>query len=60
MNICDSVKACGTVRDKPVAGCELEDKKPVSQVGMEQSLQFSTDGTLTLTYKGAMDKSTGA
>uniref|UniRef100_A0A673MU85 Cation-independent mannose-6-phosphate receptor-like n=1 Tax=Sinocyclocheilus rhinocerous TaxID=307959 RepID=A0A673MU85_9TELE len=59
VNICDSVKACGTVRDKPVAGCELEDKKPVSQVGMERSLQFSTDGTLTLTYKGALDKSSG-
>uniref|UniRef100_A0A8C2E6T2 Insulin-like growth factor 2 receptor n=1 Tax=Cyprinus carpio TaxID=7962 RepID=A0A8C2E6T2_CYPCA len=57
VNICDSVKACGTVRDKPVAGCELEDKKPVSQVGVERSLQFSTDGTLTLTYKGALDKS---
>uniref|UniRef100_A0A672Q5X8 Cation-independent mannose-6-phosphate receptor-like n=1 Tax=Sinocyclocheilus grahami TaxID=75366 RepID=A0A672Q5X8_SINGR len=59
VNICDSVKACGTVRDKPVAGCELEEKKPVSQVGMERSLQFSTDGTLTLTYKGALDKSSG-
>lgn len=59
VNICDSVKACGTVRDKPVAGCELEDKKPVSQVGGERSLQFSTDGALTLTYKGAMDKQTG-
>uniref|UniRef100_A0A8C1XSQ9 Insulin-like growth factor 2 receptor n=1 Tax=Cyprinus carpio TaxID=7962 RepID=A0A8C1XSQ9_CYPCA len=59
VNICDSVKACGTVRDKPVAGCELEDKKPVSQVGVERSLQFSTDGTLTLTYKGALDKSSG-
>jgi len=43
-----------------VSGCELEDKKPVSQVGVEQSLQFSTDGALTLTYKGAMDIPTGA
>uniref|UniRef100_A0A8C1GAT4 Insulin-like growth factor 2 receptor n=1 Tax=Cyprinus carpio TaxID=7962 RepID=A0A8C1GAT4_CYPCA len=59
VNICGSVKECGTVRNKPVSGCELEDKKPVSQVGAEQSLQFSTDGTLTLTYKGVLDKQTG-
>uniref|UniRef100_A0A8C1I7W5 Insulin-like growth factor 2 receptor n=1 Tax=Cyprinus carpio TaxID=7962 RepID=A0A8C1I7W5_CYPCA len=58
VNICGSVKECGTVRNKPVSGCELEDKKPVSQVGAEQSLQFSTDGTLTLTYKGVLDKQT--
>ncbi|XP_056125524.1 cation-independent mannose-6-phosphate receptor [Rhinichthys klamathensis goyatoka] len=59
VNICGPVKECGTVRDKPVSGCELEDKKPVSQVGVEQSLQFSTDGALTLTYKGVMDIPTG-
>uniref|UniRef100_A0A8C2IXB6 Insulin-like growth factor 2 receptor n=1 Tax=Cyprinus carpio TaxID=7962 RepID=A0A8C2IXB6_CYPCA len=59
VNICGSMKECGTVRNKPVSGCELEDKKPVSQVGAEQSLQFSTDGTLTLTYKGVLDKQTG-
>ncbi|KAI2652218.1 Cation-independent mannose-6-phosphate receptor [Labeo rohita] len=50
---------CGTVRDKPVYGCVLEDKKPASQVGVEQLLQFSTDGALTLTYKGVLDKPTG-
>ncbi|XP_052442128.1 cation-independent mannose-6-phosphate receptor [Carassius gibelio] len=59
VNICDSVKVCGTVGDKPVAGCNLEDKKPVSQVGVERSLQFSTDGTLTLKYKGVLDISSG-
>ncbi|XP_016120862.1 cation-independent mannose-6-phosphate receptor-like, partial [Sinocyclocheilus grahami] len=59
VNICGSVKECGTVRNKSVSGCELEDKKPVSQVGVEQNLQFSTVGSLTLTYKGVLDKKTG-
>ncbi|XP_050994418.1 LOW QUALITY PROTEIN: cation-independent mannose-6-phosphate receptor [Labeo rohita] len=59
VNICSPVKECGTVRDKPVYGCVLEDKKPASQVGVEQLLQFSTDGALTLTYKGVLDKPTG-
>lgn len=50
---------CGTADGKPVAGCEIEDGKSVSQVGIEQSLQFSTDGSLTLTYKGGLDIQTG-
>lgn len=59
VNICDSVDKCGTLNDKPVAGCEIDEGKPVSQVGGQRSLQFSTDGSLTLTYKGSLDTSTG-
>lgn len=42
-----------------MAGCELEDGHPSSPVGVEKSLQYSTDGLLQLTYKGALDKPTG-
>ncbi|KAG5846630.1 hypothetical protein ANANG_G00117010 [Anguilla anguilla] len=42
-----------------MAGCEIENGKPVGAVGVEKSLQFSTDGVLTLTYKGALDTPTG-
>lgn len=59
VNICGPVKDCETAGSKNVSGCELEDQKPVSQVGVERSLQFSTDGALTLTYKGVMDRPTG-
>lgn len=41
------------------AGCELENGVPLSQVGGERSLQYSTSGLLTLTYKGQLDKPTG-
>uniref|UniRef100_W5NFE2 Insulin-like growth factor 2 receptor n=1 Tax=Lepisosteus oculatus TaxID=7918 RepID=W5NFE2_LEPOC len=57
VNICDSLDECGT--DKPAAGCEIEDGKPLGPVGVTKSLQFSTEGLLTLTYKGDLDVATG-
>lgn len=41
------------------AGCELEDGRPLSPVGVEKTLQYSTDGLLKLTYKGPLDNPTG-
>ncbi|XP_056150610.1 cation-independent mannose-6-phosphate receptor [Lampris incognitus] len=55
VNICEDVPACG----KGVAGCELEGEQPVGPVGVQKSLQYSTDGLLTLTYRGYLDKPTG-
>ncbi|KAF7662089.1 hypothetical protein LDENG_00246530 [Lucifuga dentata] len=54
LNICSDVEGCG----EGVAGCELEDGRAVSTVGVERILQYSTDGLLTLTYKGDLDKPT--
>uniref|UniRef100_A0A3Q1JC88 Uncharacterized protein n=1 Tax=Anabas testudineus TaxID=64144 RepID=A0A3Q1JC88_ANATE len=51
VNICSDVEQCGT----GMAGCELENGSPTSPVGVEKSLQYSTDGLLQLTYKGALD-----
>ncbi|XP_077408147.1 cation-independent mannose-6-phosphate receptor [Vanacampus margaritifer] len=54
VNICSDVADCG----KGMAGCELEDGNPISPVGVEKTLQYSTDGLLKLTYKGLLDDST--
>uniref|UniRef100_A0A3Q3MKC2 Insulin-like growth factor 2 receptor n=1 Tax=Mastacembelus armatus TaxID=205130 RepID=A0A3Q3MKC2_9TELE len=55
VNICSDVAECG----RGMAGCELEDGHPSSQVGVEKTVQYSTDGLLQLTYKGTLDDSTG-
>ncbi|XP_068609541.1 cation-independent mannose-6-phosphate receptor [Brachionichthys hirsutus] len=54
VNICSDVTECG----QGMAGCELEDGHPVSPVGVEKTLLYSTDGLLKLTYKGALDNPT--
>ncbi|KAM6964907.1 cation-independent mannose-6-phosphate receptor [Aplochiton taeniatus] len=59
VNICGSVSACGP---KAAAGCEIENSKPIGAVGLDgeaRSLQYSTDGQLTLTYKGDLDAASG-
>ncbi|KAI4800605.1 hypothetical protein KUCAC02_009599, partial [Chaenocephalus aceratus] len=48
VNICADVTECG----KGIAGCELEDGRALSPVGVEKTLQYSTNGLLQLTYKG--------
>ncbi|KAB5540056.1 hypothetical protein PHYPO_G00096970 [Pangasianodon hypophthalmus] len=58
VNICSAARQCGTDKTD-VAGCVVEDGKPHSFVGVERSLQLSTDGLLTLTYRGEMDKLLG-
>ena len=59
LNICDPAPHCGTVGGVAAAGCELEEGKPVGPVGVERSLEFSTEGQLKLTYKGDRDEPTG-
>ncbi|XP_037100637.1 cation-independent mannose-6-phosphate receptor [Syngnathus acus] len=54
VNICSDLAECGA----GMAGCELEDGHPISPVGVEKTLQYSTDGLLKLTYKGPRDDST--
>ncbi|GLD62869.1 cation-independent mannose-6-phosphate receptor, partial [Lates japonicus] len=54
VNICSDVAECG----QGMAGCELEDGHPSSPVGVEKTLQYSTDGLLKLTYKGPLDDPT--
>ncbi|XP_058516485.1 cation-independent mannose-6-phosphate receptor isoform X4 [Ochotona princeps] len=58
-NVCGTMPICGTVGDTPASGCEAETQtedltnlKPEWPVGSEKSLQLSTEGFLTLVYKG--------
>ncbi|KAM6915608.1 cation-independent mannose-6-phosphate receptor [Xenentodon cancila] len=51
VNICSDAPECG----KGMAGCELENGLPSSPVGVEETLQYSTDGVLKLIYKGPRD-----
>lgn len=57
---------CGTIDGKPASGCEaeietedLKNLKPERPVGFEKSLQLSTEGFITLTYKGPLSPATG-
>ncbi|XP_041660412.1 cation-independent mannose-6-phosphate receptor [Cheilinus undulatus] len=54
VNICSDSAECGP----GMAGCELEEGHPISPVGVEKTLQYSTDGLLKLTYKGPLDTPT--
>ncbi|XP_077611202.1 cation-independent mannose-6-phosphate receptor [Crocuta crocuta] len=65
-NVCGTMPACGTFDGKPASGCEAETQiedlknlKPEKQVGLERTLQLSTEGFITLTYKGPIYPSTG-
>lgn len=58
-NVCGEMPACGTLDGKPASGCEAESQtddlrnlKPSRLVGLEKSLQLSTEGFITLTYTG--------
>ncbi|XP_007943478.1 cation-independent mannose-6-phosphate receptor [Orycteropus afer afer] len=59
LNICGAMPICGTIEGKPAFGCEaetqtgdLENLEPDRVVGGEKSLQLSTEGFITLTYRG--------
>ena len=58
-NVCGEMPACGTLDGKPASGCEAEVQmddmkslKPGRLVGLEKSLQLSTEGFITLNYTG--------
>ncbi|XP_006882881.1 PREDICTED: cation-independent mannose-6-phosphate receptor [Elephantulus edwardii] len=66
LNVCGAMPVCGTVDGKPAFGCEavaqmdnLKTLKPERLVGVEKILQLSTEGFITLTYKGLLSPSTG-
>ncbi|KAI5938484.1 Cation-independent mannose-6-phosphate receptor [Manis javanica] len=65
-NVCGTMPVCGTFNGKPASGCEAETQteelknlKPGRPVGLEKSLQLSTEGFITLTYKGPRSSAKG-
>ncbi|KAK2501049.1 hypothetical protein MC885_011037 [Smutsia gigantea] len=66
INVCGTMPVCGTFDGKPASGCEaethaeeLKNLKPERPVGLEKSLQLSTEGFITLTYKGPHSSAKG-
>ncbi|XP_004449849.1 cation-independent mannose-6-phosphate receptor isoform X2 [Dasypus novemcinctus] len=66
-NICGTMPVCGTINGKPASGCEaqsqtgeLQNLRPVRPVGLEKNLQLSTEGLITLTYRGPPSPARGA
>ncbi|XP_064627541.1 cation-independent mannose-6-phosphate receptor-like [Lineus longissimus] len=56
LNICGAVSTCGVIVGKDAAACQVKDEKVTLNLATEssQKLQFSDDGTLTLTYEGGL------
>ncbi|XP_062912676.1 cation-independent mannose-6-phosphate receptor [Mobula hypostoma] len=54
LNICGGLDECGKIGNKTATGCEMHEQEAVRLVGQETAFQVSTDGLITLTYKGAM------
>ncbi|ELK09957.1 Cation-independent mannose-6-phosphate receptor [Pteropus alecto] len=66
-NVCGTMPICGTLNGKPASGCEgetetgdLKTLKPERLVGLEKTLQLSTEGFITLTYEGLHSTTKGA
>uniref|UniRef100_A0A8C0J8H0 Insulin like growth factor 2 receptor n=1 Tax=Chelonoidis abingdonii TaxID=106734 RepID=A0A8C0J8H0_CHEAB len=56
LNICGPAPDCGGGSDgKPAGGCEVEGLKSVRIVGLDKTLSLSSEGFLTLTYRGTSD-----
>lgn len=55
LNICADAPGCGS----GMGGCELEAGQPLSPVGVQKTLKYSTNGELQLTYRGQLDVQTG-
>ncbi|KAG8444174.1 hypothetical protein GDO86_009380 [Hymenochirus boettgeri] len=55
LNICGPLKDCGSVNDKEAAGCVYDGGAIHNQVQVDRSLQLSTEGFITLTYRGKLE-----
>uniref|UniRef100_A0A8C4YRY5 Insulin like growth factor 2 receptor n=1 Tax=Gopherus evgoodei TaxID=1825980 RepID=A0A8C4YRY5_9SAUR len=61
LNICGPAPDCGDGSDgKPAGGCEVEGLKSVRIVGLDKTLSLSSEGFLTLTYRGNFEVKSGA
>ncbi|XP_069811536.1 cation-independent mannose-6-phosphate receptor [Dendropsophus ebraccatus] len=60
LNICGPVGACGLIEGGQAAGCEIENQLISRPVKTSQTLDLSSEGTITLIYSGAKDDKTGS
>ncbi|XP_062345985.1 cation-independent mannose-6-phosphate receptor [Cinclus cinclus] len=52
LNICGHLPYCGQINGKTAAGCERENLTPVRPLELDKTLYLSSEGFLTLTYRG--------
>ncbi|NWU92230.1 MPRI protein, partial [Upupa epops] len=57
LNICGTMKDCGEMGNKAVAGCEADNLTSVRLVELDKTLYLSSEGFLTLTYRGLSTES---
>lgn len=50
---------CGKINHKPAAGCEAENLTSVRLVELDKTLYLSSEGFLTLTYRGPLRVQSG-
>ncbi|XP_075123765.1 cation-independent mannose-6-phosphate receptor isoform X2 [Leptodactylus fuscus] len=60
LNICGLVSDCDKTGKNPVAGCEIENNVVSRPVKLSQSLDLTSEGTITLTYSGIKDGETAS
>uniref|UniRef100_A0A8C3PZL1 Insulin like growth factor 2 receptor n=1 Tax=Chrysolophus pictus TaxID=9089 RepID=A0A8C3PZL1_CHRPC len=54
LNICGPMPECGEINGKPAAGCEADNLTSVRMVELDKTLYLSSEGFLTLTYRGRL------
>ncbi|KAM4770926.1 cation-independent mannose-6-phosphate receptor [Rhinophrynus dorsalis] len=59
LNICGPVTECGSINQQEAGGCEYERGTSIRPVQVSRNLQLSTEGSITLTYRGAFENSSG-
>ncbi|OXB70385.1 UNVERIFIED_CONTAM: hypothetical protein H355_002798, partial [Colinus virginianus] len=59
LNICDPMPECGQINGKPAAGCEADNLTSVRMVELDKTLYLSSEGFLTLTYRGLLRVESG-
>ncbi|XP_064014257.1 cation-independent mannose-6-phosphate receptor [Pogoniulus pusillus] len=60
LNICETMPDCGEINGKTAAGCEAENLTSVRLVELDKTLYLSSEGFLTLTYRGPLRMQSGA
>ncbi|XP_053150803.1 cation-independent mannose-6-phosphate receptor [Hemicordylus capensis] len=58
LNICEPITTCdnpGTIEDFPLGGCETGDLDHIGKVKLNKTIELSTEGYLSVTYRGPND-----
>nr|XP_054484731.1 cation-independent mannose-6-phosphate receptor isoform X5 [Agelaius phoeniceus] len=59
LNICGRLPYCGKINGETAAGCERENLTPLRPLELDKTLYLSSEGFLTLTYRGLLHVESG-